>query len=59
MSLILFSLFISSLIFQSAYVYLACDACLDSDIKNENRSIQQTLNGMLGKVKLGLIYAAE
>lgn len=38
---------------------LAWGACLDSDTKKENRRIQQTVNGMLGKAKLGLIQAAE
>ena len=41
------------------YGYLACDACLDSDTKKGKRRIQQTVNGMLDKVKLGLIHAAE
>lgn len=31
----------------------------DSDIKRENKRIQQTLNWRLGKVKLGLIYASD
>lgn len=39
------------------YHNLACDACLDCDIRKEHRRIWQVLNGMLDKVKPTLIHA--